>query len=106
MRRAVTWGVRAINIACLVVRAFVKIDELLQCRWRIFISKPVYHRNALVIPSRHPRSQLIACRWPVFKGDVLTKIVHTSWRGSDREIATRASRHIPCSRANADQVAK
>jgi hypothetical protein len=30
MRRAVAWGVRAIYVACLVVRAFMKINELLQ----------------------------------------------------------------------------
>jgi hypothetical protein len=101
---------RAIYVACLVVRAFVKINELLQCGWRIFITKPVNDRNALAIPSGHARSQFIACRWPIFKGDSLTKIVCTSRRGSDRKTASRISSRIPSRipdcRAYADQRAK
>jgi hypothetical protein len=101
---------RAIYVACLVVRAFVKINELLQCGWRIFITKPVNDRNALAIPSGHARSQFIACRWPIFKGDSLTKIVYTSRRGSDRKTASfisgRIPSRIPDCRAYADQRAK
>jgi hypothetical protein len=96
----------AIDIACLVVRAFVKVDELLQCGWRIFISKPVNHWNALSIPSSHPRSQLIARRWPIFKGYILTKVVHTSRWSSDRRAVSHISGRVHGCRADADQRAK
>jgi len=70
----------AVNIADLVMGAFMAVNKTLKFWWRDGVIGPVDNRLATLIPYRHTRRNMGATFFALYKTDILTFVISAGWR--------------------------
>ena len=80
---AIAWWMWTVNIAGLVMGAFMAVNKSLKFRWRDDVIGPEDKRLATLIPYRHTCRNMGATFFALYKTDSLPFVICAGWRLDD-----------------------